>query len=763
MSNSWSAISGTYDSPDTENQSPSGSRVTSEVKKRRLSGNILQEINSSSYRLRERSRPRLDAAISVFAEESENLTDTGMASPPAQVPSLQKRAVKTRHQKTVHKRRSVSGEASKYIEHLEAELAATQSQLSSIMSPTVTREQTSKMRTLNAETRQLQQELAEWEQKYHERVQEEVDCRTALESGLRSRIRVLEQDAEETLLKLRELEYQLETTTQTLAAVETANIGLEKRLEMMSEILATSPTKFDLHAEAPGRVRKRHIRPKSMLPRFPTAGSLMTSPERYPVTQPTSPILAFTKPNHGGLPESQSQPQLTIDTNLSQSECSRTEDLIFSKAPITGETTTAARHSHSHSFSFDIPHFELPGSQVSVPPSAGRRPVRRMRRFGAGSIGPKPLILPSTSQCGPMPASAPPFERHETPPSFPFPFPNQIEDEEDPSPVYGRRRASTYADEATLAKLTASPFVHAAPQEVTGEDSMLSVVSPNSAMSQVTTRNFSSYGSVVGRNLFDELSRVRSAQTGSGTDGTDIKDIGASHSCSSRPPTSHFPEGSEDKIIVNQQPRLVSSESFVSSTMKTETPAQPSKSPSLTGRMIQWSPMLDRILDIFASHWRARMASARHLMLTTSSKLYIPEPLRNVQWWLVGLLLGPMARQRMMTRSMHHDCEEETRQLLDDPSPGMTEEGLAYGTVYATPPASPVSSNVHRRRRQCQYHRCKHSPWLWLQFSLTLAFAIGAAFKEGPGALLKGTACSCQRVYCSRNKTPRSVSVGTPC
>jgi hypothetical protein len=30
----------------------------------------------------------------------------------------------------------------------------------------------------------------------------------------------------------------------------------------------------------------------------------------------------------------------------------------------------------------------------------------------------------------------------------------------------------------------------------------------------------------------------------------------------------------------------------------------------------------------------------------------------------------------------------------------------------------------------------RHSPWLWVRFSLTLAFAVAAAVREGPAALM---------------------------
>jgi hypothetical protein len=43
----------------------------------------------------------------------------------------------------------------------------------------------------------------------------------------------------------------------------------------------------------------------------------------------------------------------------------------------------------------------------------------------------------------------------------------------------------------------------------------------------------------------------------------------------------------------------------------------------------------------------------------------------------------------------------------------------------------------------------RHSPWLWVRFSLTLAFAVAAAVREGPGALM---------VECERSGTTSEVT-----
>ena len=142
------------------------------VEKRRSSG-ILQEIGKSSTVSRpKKARPRVTSGR-VFGQDNAQqvmnydgvYADSPLSPPPPRTGTIKARSVKTRA-KINDKRRSVSGEARMYIDHLEAELASAQSQLSAMNSPTVTREQSSKMRNLSHETRQLQEELADWEAKY---------------------------------------------------------------------------------------------------------------------------------------------------------------------------------------------------------------------------------------------------------------------------------------------------------------------------------------------------------------------------------------------------------------------------------------------------------------------------------------------------------------------------------------------------------------------------------------------------------------------
>ncbi|GAB7363183.1 hypothetical protein MBLNU230_g3466t1 [Neophaeotheca triangularis] len=780
-------------SEETENYAPSASiRVPSgnmalgglQVgKTRRTSGGILQEIRSPGsltgrQSIGKKAKPRPSTGNFVVQSPNDPVAprndydaaftahETLLSSPPP--PTSHKHSIKPKKTKSRARipnkqRRSVSAEASKYIEALEAELASTQSQLSAVNSPSVTRRQKSAMRSLNAETRQLEVEIAEWEERYDERIQEEADRFAEIEAGLRANIRSLEQQAEEGTYRLQELELELENARDSLESAEQANVHMERRLEIMGELLATSPTKIDF--TTPGAVRRnRHQRPKSMMPRFPTAGSLRGSPERIPRTQPTSPDMAFgyrRAPSAAPSAGDNIHQGLSIDTSLPISDLSSDGGSVFSEAPMTGDSMTTAGPD-TLSLSRTSSHFE---------PHAFKKPTRRMRRFHAGSIGPKPLILPATSHYESVPASAPPLEEHH---GFAFPPPELLqpvhgqgpEDLSGHSPIVARRRASTEADETTMASLEAAPFL-SLPQthQSTGlggfEDSSMG---PNSAVSQATTRNFSSLGSVLGRNLMEELSKARTNETEdpwstTGGASSDPDETNMQEEPAALQNTAH--SSSTNDALAS---RPTSSTILPLASSPSTTTATTSKSSTPTHRQT--------LHQLFANLFRTPLALARHVIQNAQSwgsAFSIPAPLRNVQWWLVGVLLGPMAKRRMLLSRRPTELEGERTPILR--SPDSENESSGYGTFPSPTVASspdPLSGPVttlprprhhhHRRKlshrsagcsksdRSCacdnsgalakQRERSKHSPWLWLRFSLTLAFAVGAAFTQGPGSLL---------------------------
>ena len=749
-SSNWSSAGGRPGSSDAENVSPSGWKQSTVPVERRESSGILQEIGNSTMTRRKKPRPRMSSTKLFSGDDSggDNATYENVPiSPPPPKTTIRARSVRSKP-KVTHRRRSVSAEMSKYIEHLESELATTQSQLSAIALPTVVKEHNSKMRTLNVESKHLQDELAEWEAKYEQRVQEEVDKHCAVESALRNRILHLEQDVEDTRLRVHELEVQLDGTSENLQAVEAANLNLEKRIEIMSELLAASPTKIDFNAQTPGRSQK-HIRPKSMLPRFPTASSLITSPERQPRTQPTSPMFSFANLSPTLL-HSPSHSALLLDNSPLQSDYTSEAESVFSEASFTGDSMTSTENFEGRT-SFNP--WNMP-----PPPNNKSKPVRRMRRFGAGSMGPKPLILPSTSQYdNSQPSSAPALERRETTPVIAFPRPRF---DELGSPLGGRRRASTIATELSIPHIIASPIDSDTTHEF-NDETLLSLSSPVSPISHDMTQRLSSFGSVGGRNLMDELTAIRSNEWTESTEpASDVQTRTRSWSGASLVKTgSAAAESSNlDEIRLTSRALAADTESRVTSTTSgTAVPAhhrKRSRSVNIPAAGCSVSAF-DRLRFLFGDLWRSPIELARHLIQAAQARVRIPRPLLNVQWWLVGVLLGPMARRRLAS---HGECcdesNEESLLLRDTPAKSITDQEMAYGTMHETPPA-PSTPNINRstgRRRRhtvtktrCVHRRSRHSPWLWLKFSITLAFAIGAAFKDGPGSLLKSRACVCRQ------------------
>ncbi|KAF2764426.1 hypothetical protein EJ03DRAFT_331849 [Teratosphaeria nubilosa] len=778
---------------DMENVSPSGVRAGSvKVDKRRSSG-MLQEIgNTLPPQSRATTPPKLHPPRLLENDEQRNYDspcagDLVSPPPPRSSGTIRIKPGKTRA-KVGPKRRSISGETRMYIEHLESELALAQSQLSAVNSPSVTREQSSRVRVLHAETRQLQQELADWEAKYEQRVQQELDRHHEVEAGLRAHIRKLEDAAEVMKYQVEDARTRAATSAQDFEAVEAANVNLEKRLEIMSSLLAASPTKIDLHAETPGTRR----RPRSMLPRFPPATSLATSPIREP---PVSPGFAFPElppPRRHGT----RQPRLAIDTNLSPSDLGSDAESVFSSALIDGDSMTSLEPESQFAYNAWTQHAVR---------SAKDRPSRRMRKFGAGSTGPRPLILPATAQSEYVPAQTPASNKSETMPIISSPetdtHAQAVQDENSsPSPQYLRRRASTaiidspssrpahrraltMADERTLAMHLSSPFLQGPRSDDEPDQSLLSLQLPPSTSSQSQCPRSDSIGPTAGRNLMEELSTIKTHANDPSTEGFSAAGYESKDSDDPDSALLLYGEAVEEGADVHSVLSVESSEALHNSRVSSTSPHdfqtwQQSTSVDETRISVR-----QRLRLLFGDLWYSPVALARLLVQKAAARIRIPEPLRNVQWWLVGVLLGPMARKRMFnnyTRSQN-DVESQPATEHNSLLPSIADDSaLAYGTIPAPTPAEPLSrpraiSGKGKKRttpkcrcphsnsnsRTCTTLFTRHSPWLWLKFSLTLAFAIGVAFKDGPATLLSNSACECRQAV--RRKATRVHSAEGGC
>ncbi|KZF24475.1 hypothetical protein L228DRAFT_245414 [Xylona heveae TC161] len=328
-----------------------------------------------------------------------------------------------------HPRPRTFSSSSEYIKHLEAQLAATHTQLELLVSPAATRTRSSKLRALLAETKALKQEIYEWEKNFDRNLEEAMAERALSNARLQARVKNLEKELGKKDGRIKELEFELETATekvQHVDEVESSNYDLERRLDLMSELLAHSHTKLDLSVGSNwnnNSDNQKRSRPTSMLSRLPS--SMETPPLAHEAAESDSEIkrvpLRLRSPNRSTWHE---QTAHRLDYNLSDDLKHHTlsgDSESNSSVPLSA-TTISSNSSFSrpssmtsdnsaNSLNFSIPFSPL--SETSPKPSQRRR---RMRRFHSGS-GTKSLILPATTMPQPNhPVSAPllstPFSEH---------------------------------------------------------------------------------------------------------------------------------------------------------------------------------------------------------------------------------------------------------------------------------------------------------------------------------------------------------------
>ena len=424
--------------------------------------NILQEIQNSTRKQRSSPRPGFGAILqdntqteelnrasetcetSWYREGSRDCSPAASAVTPVNMMKLRKgsgnentpppplsspltKQIKGRNLKRINLR-SASSEASKYIEHLESQLASVNAKLDSLTSPNTNKLRSAKLRALTADNRNLRQDLSAWEKQFAARVQEERDQRLEVEMELRMRLRTLETDIEVKDARIAELEWEVESMRVKVGdaeGLEEVNNGLEKRIEILTDLLVHSSNKLDLCSAVTSPVRadpvKKTPRPKSMLPRIPSpSGGLRLSLS-------TVSESAFWQPNNmGSSPGIVESPEDAVqnidgqelrspafDEAMQSPDCrrqsrqsgsfesrSRTSD-SFRSAPSSASRPTSYRSSGSFGpTSWGLPHL----ADVDVR-SANKQ--RKMRKFPSGSVSLRPLILPAATIVPSLPASAP--------------------------------------------------------------------------------------------------------------------------------------------------------------------------------------------------------------------------------------------------------------------------------------------------------------------------------------------------------------------
>jgi hypothetical protein len=768
ISDAWSSPAQQDDTPTSDlPQQPESNKAYLSARGR--SSSILQEVSNSSLRRKDKNKNKHDSVLSVFADENGDDkawnfesspawyhettppcmysdTDSTLHSLPPEAPNLTK--PRQKHQRTQsYKSNPDSDQQDQHIAYLESELAAYQTQLASLNSPSVTKEKGQKIRQLNQDIRRLEQENSRWEAEFDERVLQVMEEHDGVENNLRARINMLEADSDKYLQKVKELQAQLDATRKALDIAEAANVEFEKRLETFAHLLVTSPIKTETPLSQPPFTKEsRSTRQKRLsFHRFPTAGSLHQ---------------ASMLEHHEGeesRPHSEGAVQDYFDNPVSDAEWEASKRESF--------VSDASRNSID---------FSLLMNQDPPPSSSRARPNRRMRRFHGGSHLPKPLIL-SAAQLAPILASAPVYEPHDSPRAFPFPdvhaAPRRASCHEF-SPITGRRRAKTSTD--GLDPLLLPPFTttdSCSSINSTEEDKTPTPQHANA--SHTTSAEYPSIGPNTGRNLLEELHAARhdddSQTTSSGP--TPFATLNAKPTDLPSSQTTGIQRNVSGALRLRHQ-RSISEATGLS--------LYPPSSRATSSALPAPTPKANGLVEVMKELLRQPFRIARRCVARAHQAFLLSRTLNRFQWMLLHALLGPLATRRLMACSLHENAilmqspyrsaspspassephsEDETSDIELSPCPSRQSRRRASPSACVFETQRKVQKRKSSQRLRTEHGArserqsreqapmlSRHSPWLWVRFSLTLAFAVAAAVREGPGALM---------VECARDDTRR--------
>jgi hypothetical protein len=648
--------------------------------------------------------------------------------------------------------RSTYLESAQYIEHLESQLVALQTQLQALTSPTTTKAHSAKLRALTSESRLLRQELLEWETRFNERVREEVGGRVELET----RIKTLERELDVKEGKVRELQWELEALegkARAVGTVEAENISLGRRVDLLTELLAHSPTKL-----APGPAvplstdgQQKRPRPRSMFPLIVPSESVCAPPLSVQAEIDS---------------KRDSVRSMSSTSTLSQSHWSDDyEDLLHHYPSKRNRVSTDLESifsgvSASSSLASTQPSVSRPTSMTSdtlVNPGTWGLPApsplsrdrqirsnrqRRMRRFPSGSSAPKSLILPSTSNTSSLSASVPPghFPEH----MHEVQTAREYMSARQPSlsfitPRNSYRSASSWTEKETLSVLEANSTLNRPHPNVQFNETP----SPSSQLSSYQESDADlSQGTPAQRDsLFAEISRVEEGPLPS-------------------TPTIETPQPSCRPIGTHTSPNgQVSSTTSFQNQISTKRSTHPVLTTGL-------GSFLWRLSTILNEAWQNPVKIARKVVCAGLSARE-SKAAGRMDWWLLGLLLRPIRRKGeredmidaespvlLSGKSLDgHGCRDclgeagETRRLGKDIEDEYfagegkmdcedTEIGRKTSGSLTVRAASTISEDTIHYTNGPEEASPHQKLLLWIEFTVALIVAVGMAVKDGPAALL---------------------------
>ena len=782
---------------------------------------ILQEISNSTYRKRNSPRRSLGALWqdstatenrpertpqSWYNETSNTATSLVEPGSPVNMMKLQEwspsekspplNSPAAKHTRRRRKRsvtlRSSSHEASKYIEHLESQLAAANTRLEALTSPTTRKVQSAKLRAITADRRSLQQEVAEWETKFAERVKDEIDQRLEMEASFNTKIRSLERDIEARDSRIEELEWEVETLQQRAKnneALEITNINLEKRVDVLTGLLAQSPTKLESYSPTTSPRKcdppKWTTRPRSMMPRLPS------SPGGVRLSLSTVTEDGFwhfgDRGSYGSVSESPEPLEASVNTEIDmQSEPllqSRHSDSMDSGSGTSCSLRSAPSPSSRPTSMFSDYSAGAGAWGLPIPPGSDLRNgnrQRRMRRFPSGSCALKPLTLPNATGGPSFPFSAPigasclspsrdvsgssldPTTSFLSQPDYGSPYSTPTQPP--------RRPSATWAQEQTLNALEGRPTPHYSnmSDHVTG-------LSPTSCISETIEEAIEvETGEQVADDVEEQSLMVELARVDEVIECRSDEEHDQEHNSS----------GLSESILIGIEEVLPDQMLSDNTSRRRRPPAEADLTPKAYWKQISDAApptkadvsgatflpngfgILTRLTRLMSYGTTKPIALARRILRVawiSGSSVF-----GGLGWWLLGLLFRSRKRKKKPTadrtiaeKNVADDFEwhqysgelykaRRVEQYWQDeginprPPSRVTTDGINIHYHWNEPFSSSANERAFHMTRKPDPLRCEdcvvptsqHSLRLWFHFSLAIVLAMGVAVKDGPGVLL---------------------------
>lgn len=642
-----------------------------------------------------------------------------------------------------------SADTTRYIEHLESSLAASQTRLQSASSPTNSRLSGARMKAMHSEIESLRHTIVEWETSFEDRIKNTIEQYGAAETSLQARVGALESDKDS-------LTAELHNCTAKLHASETANSELERRVDFLSELVAKSPGKIDLEiGSKPSQLAGRRLHSRA-----PSQEQSQISPvARIPVSNAQKPRLfpiltdfSSTSRSHSSSPV---RPR-TLDERVFQ----RLESGRHSAGPsidknsATSSTFIEGREDPSRRSSW-IEQVNL----GHIPPRS--RPSRRMRRFYTGSTGPRSLLLPGTAGTETDFNTASLSPAKHSPEAYGSQSDTVIGLEEEP--FASHRRSSTIDTVGAISpgyRHLRTRLASFSTSDGSNWESLRTPKEQRHLSSRRAIRFRAPLEDTVDQNRSRDLSRIDDTKHGFNGLTEPLRSLTAPNRLNLDPLLPSLPDVGNQSSMKSTAFEFDQSQSAlakvfpsldrVSDRPASTAPQRPAVRSSsrlfleapgqlCTPQVFRVIPRFWELVDHLSHSIDTHNHRVRRLLDTTWCRVWLSQPVLEFRWWLICLLLRHLNEKGLLLCRRLRGTGQglglsfagsavEPRALHDDAMD-------AYGSVEAV---AAVDRRFQKKLlRKTPYSAPSPPPVSWLRFSMTMVCAVGIAIKDGPDSLFE--------------------------